>query len=315
MDKTQRILNQLLVLFFGALLLTSLVVQVSNLSYTKEMDQPRGALAATQDQNASANQVTFAVIGDTGTGDEAQLAVARQMVSRREKTPFEFVLMLGDNIYETGDPKYIKPRFEEPYKDLLAAGVKFYAVLGNHDIIKGTAFQTNYENFNMGGKRYYNFTKGGVGDSNLLEFFALDSNLLNEDQLAWLEEKLKTSKAQWKVAFCHHSIYSSSKMHRPYLKLRNQLEPLYLKYGVKVVFAGHGHAYERVKPQKGVHYFTEGASGEIKRKSLDRGNPLFAAGEDMINTFLTVVVSNDEMKVEAIGADGRLIDSTIIKNE
>ncbi|MCI0660477.1 MAG: metallophosphoesterase [Acidobacteria bacterium] len=295
MYRTHRILNQLLVLIFGALLLTSL------------------DLAATQEPNRS--QTSFAVIGDTGTGDEAQLAVARQMVSRREKLPFEFVLMLGDNIYETGNPKYIKPRFEEPYKDLLAAGVKFYAVLGNHDIINGTAFQTNYANFNMGGKRYYNFTKGGVGDSSLLEFFALDSNLMNEEQLSWLEEKLKASKAQWKVAFCHHSIYSSSKMHRPYLKLRNLLEPLYLKYGVKVVFAGHGHAYERVKPQKGVHYFTEGASGEIKRKSLDRGNTLFAAGEDMINSFLTVEVSGNEMKVEAIGADGRLIDSTTIKNE
>jgi predicted phosphodiesterase len=293
--KTNKILNQLLVIIVGILLLTSF------------------QLAATQDQNG--NQITFAVIGDTGTGDEAQSAVARQMVSRREKTPFEFVLMLGDNIYETGDPKYIKPRFEEPYKDLLAAGVKFYAVLGNHDIIKGTAFQTNYANFNMGGRRYYNFTKGGTGDSSLLEFFALDSNLMKEEQLAWLEEKLKASKAQWKVAFCHHSIYSSSKMHRPYLKLRNQLEPLYLKFGVKVVFAGHGHAYERVKPQKGVYYFTEGASGEIKRKSLDRTNPLFAAGEDQINSFLVVQVTGDEIKIEAIGADGRLIDSITIKNE
>ena len=295
MHRTHKILNQLFLLISGALLLASLCV------------------AATQEQNR--NQVAFAVIGDTGTGDEAQLAVARQMVSRREKSPFEFVLMLGDNIYETGDSKYIKPRFEEPYKDLLAAGVKFYAVLGNHDIIKGTAFQTNYPNFNMGGKRYYNFTKGDAGDSSLLEFFALDSNLMNVEQLNWLEEKLKASKAQWKIAFCHHSIYSSSKMHPPYLQLRNQLEPLYLKYGVKVVFAGHGHAYERVKPQKGVHYFTEGASGEIKRKSLDRQTPLFAAGEDLINSFLIVEVTGDEMKVEAIGADGRLIDSTNIKNE
>src|SRR5262245_14400599 len=263
---THKILNQLFLFISGALLLASLCV------------------AGTQEQNR--NQVAFAVIGDTGTGDEAQLAVARQMVSRREKSPFEFVLMLGDNIYETGDPKYIAPSFEKPYKDLLAARVKFYAVLGNHDIIKGTAFQTNYANFNMGGKRYYHFTKGDVGDSSQLEFFALDSNLMNDEQLNWLEEKLKASKAQWKIAFCHHSIYSSSKMHKPYLQLRNQLEPLYLKYGVKVVFAGHGHAYERVKPQKGVNYFTEGASGEIKRKSLDRNTPLFAAGEDLINSFL-----------------------------
>jgi predicted phosphodiesterase len=315
--RTNKILNQLFVMIAGALLLTFLhpgqYSTATKSAAVSESQLASAALAAKQDQNG--NQVTFAVIGDTGTGDEAQAAVARQMVSQREKAPFEFVLMLGDNIYETGDPKYIKPRFEDPYKEMLAAGVKFYAVLGNHDIIKGTEFQTNYTNFNMGGRRYYNFTKVGTDDSSLLEFFALDSNLMKEEQLAWLEEKLKVSKAQWKVAFCHHSIYSSSKMHKPYLKLRSQLEPLYLKYGVKVVFAGHGHAYERVKPQKGVHYFTEGASGEIKRRSLNRESPLFAAGEDMINSFLIVAVTGDEMKVEAIGSDGRLIDSTTIKNE
>ncbi len=261
----------------------------------------------------SGSKIAFAVIGDTGTGDEAQRSVARQMIKQREKTAFDFVLMLGDNIYETGDPKYIKPRFEDPYKSLLDAGVKFYAVLGNHDIIKGTEFQTKYSNFNMGGKRYYNFTKAGESDKNSIEFFALDTNLMTPQQLAWLEGALKESKARWKVAFCHHSIYSSSKMHKPYVELRNQLEPLYVKYGVNVVFAGHAHSYERVKPQKGVHYFTEGASGEIKRNTLRRDSPLFDAGEDMVNSFLIVEASENEMKVEAISAEGKSIDSYTIK--
>src|SRR4030095_3248872 len=128
-------------------------------------------IAATQEDSSAKPVITFAVIGDTGTGDEAQLSVARQMARQREKTPFEFVLMLGDNIYEKGEEKYIKPRFEEPYKDLLAAGVKFYAALGNHDIIKGLEFQTRYPNFNMGGRRYYNFTKGSPnGNEHLMEF-------------------------------------------------------------------------------------------------------------------------------------------------
>ncbi|MCI0662023.1 MAG: metallophosphoesterase, partial [Acidobacteria bacterium] len=108
--------------------------------------------AAPQDSKTSKSTKIFAVIGDTGTGDEAQMSVARQMVGQREKYPFDFVLMLGDNIYETGDRKYIKTHFEDPYKDLLSADVKFYAVLGNHDIIKGIEFQTNYKNFNMDGK-------------------------------------------------------------------------------------------------------------------------------------------------------------------
>jgi hypothetical protein len=271
-------------------------------------------IAAAQDDSSAKPLITFAVIGDTGTGDVAQLTVARQMVRQREKTPFEFVLMLGDNIYEKGEEKDIKPRFEEPYKDLLEAGVKFYASLGNHDIIRGLEFQTNYPNFNMGGRRYYNFAKGpSESNESLLEFFALDSNEVTSEQLKWLDEGLSASKARWKIAFSHHSIYSSARMHSQYTKLRAQLEPLYVKHGVAAVFAGHSHCYERVKPQKGVHYFTEGASGEIKRKTLDRGGPFFAVGEDEKNSFLIVQASESELKVEAIGADGSLIDSYTIK--
>ena len=260
-------------------------------------------------------RLIFAVIGDTGTGDEAQMAVAERMHLHRAQTPFEFVLMLGDNIYETGDRKYIKPRFEDPYRPLLDAGVKFHAVLGNHDIIKGAEFQTNYPYFNMGGRRYYSFMKGIPGNPRLAEFFALDSNELTSEQLRWLEESLAASPAQWKVAFLHHSLYSSARMHRPYIKLRQQLEPLFVKYGVKAVFAGHSHCYERVVPQKGVHYFTEGASGEIKKNTLDRRSPLMAAGEDAVNSFLTVEVTETEMKVQAIGADGRLIDSSTMTRD
>ncbi len=273
-------------------------------------------LTPAQNGNLAKPAITFAVVGDTGTGDEAQLAVARQMVKQRAKTPFEFVIMLGDNIYEKGEEKYVRSHFEEPYKDLLAAGVSFYATLGNHDIVKGTEFQTNYQHFNMGGKRYYNFTKiPDDSGASLLEFFALDSNLMSAEQLKWLDDNLKASKARWRVAFSHHSIYSSARMHRPYLKLREQLEPLYVKHGVNAVFSGHSHCYERVKPQNGVHYFTEGASGEIKRKTLDRSSPLFAAGADEVNSFLIVQVSENEMKVEAIGADGSLIDSYTIKRK
>jgi len=267
-----------------------------------------------QNKEAKDSSVIFAVIGDTGSGDEAQLAVAQQMVKQRQSKPFDFVIMLGDNIYEKGEAEKIGTHFEQPYKELLDDGVKFYATLGNHDIIKGLEFQTNYKNFNMGGRRYYNFTKDArESDGHLLEFFALDTNLMDETQLKWLDDRLKDSKAKWKVAFCHHSIYSSARMHRPYVGLRQSLEPLYVKYGVNAVFSGHSHCYERVKPQKGVHYFTEGASGEIKKRTLDRRSPLFAVGEDMVNSFLIVQVNEDEMKVEAIAANGRVIDSYTIK--
>ena len=70
----------------------------------------------------------FAVIGDSGTGDRNEYEIARQMVSFRGKFPFAMVLMMGDNLYGGESPQDFKAKFEEPYKDLLAAGVKFYAM-------------------------------------------------------------------------------------------------------------------------------------------------------------------------------------------
>src|SRR4026207_272577 len=77
--------------------------------------------------------VKFAVIGDTGTGDKHQLAVAKQLVATRAKFPFEFVIMVGDNIYGGNTAKDFDRKFAIPYKPLLDAGIKFYAALGNHD--------------------------------------------------------------------------------------------------------------------------------------------------------------------------------------
>ncbi len=164
-------------------------------------------------RTATSTELIFAVIGDSGTGEEPQYAIARRMTVEKEKTPFDFVLMLGDNIYGGGKPQYFKPRFEEPYKSLLGAGVKFYAALGDHDA-PYAAEHSRYDKFNMGGRRYYSFTKG----DGLIEFFALDTNEtrtgeLGSKQLAWLGEALKSSQAKWKVAYLHHPIYSSAKMH------------------------------------------------------------------------------------------------------
>src|SRR5712692_9983334 len=103
--------------------------------------------------SAKPDAVRFAVIGDNGTGDRVEYEGARQMVATRVRFPFEMVLMLGDNIYGRQEPRDFMLKFEEPYRPLLEAGVRFYAALGNHDD------QANrfYKPFNMGGERYYSY--------------------------------------------------------------------------------------------------------------------------------------------------------------
>ena len=89
--------------------------------------------------------------------------------------------MMGDNLYGGNSDKDFKKKFEEPYKPLLDANIKFYASLGNHD----NPNERLYKLFNMNGERYYTFRpKAGV------RFFALDSNYMDKPQLAWLEKEL-----------------------------------------------------------------------------------------------------------------------------
>src|ERR671930_2454208 len=61
----------------------------------------------------------FAVIGDSGTGDHPQYQVAEKMEVYRQKVNYDFVIMLGDNIYGGHRPEDFKKKFEAPYRDLL----------------------------------------------------------------------------------------------------------------------------------------------------------------------------------------------------
>ena len=106
--------------------------------------QPSAALPLTLPLKPKS--VRFAVIGDNGTGDEPEFDVAREMEAYRKVVNFTFVIMLGDNIYGRHNPTDFARKFEEPYKPLLDAGVKFYASLGNHDHPE----ERQYKPFNMG---------------------------------------------------------------------------------------------------------------------------------------------------------------------
>lgn len=246
----------------------------------------------------------FVGFGDMGTGGLEQFNVARRMTAFHDAHPYNAVLMLGDNIYPDGNPVSLPDKFEKPYSDLLRRGVKFYAVLGNHDVIKGRNAEVDYPLFNMGGRAWYSFTKGG----GLIEFFALDSTDLSEAQLKWLTDALSKSAARWKVAFFHHPIYSSGRRHGSDLNLRRMLEPLFVRYGVAAVFSGHDHIYERTKPQQGIQYFVSGTGGKLRRGNINRRSPFFAAGNDEVNSFMYVEVSPDKFSFWSVSAAGDVID-------
>lgn len=242
----------------------------------------------------------FAVIGDSGTGDSHQYAVGKQLAAQRDRVPYGFVLMAGDNIYGRDRAKDYEQKFTRPYQPILDAGVKFYASLGNHDDPEQALFKP----FNMNGEKYYTFKP----EKSSARFFALDSNYIDDKQLAWLEKELAASGSDWKIMFFHHPLYSSGGTHGSADLQRAKLEPIFLKHGVNVVISGHEHFYERVKPQKGIAYFTLGNSAKLRRGDLKKTD-LTAKGWDQGYAFMLFEIAGDDMYFETVSDTGALIDS------
>ncbi|HMJ84423.1 MAG TPA: metallophosphoesterase [Vicinamibacterales bacterium] len=262
-----------------------------------------GAIGAPAAQDVSLpnqpDSLKFAIIGDSGTGSSSQYKVAEMLIAARAKFPYEFVLMMGDNLYSGSGPKDYQKKFEVPYKALLDTGLKFYAALGNHD----NTDEKNYKPFNMGGQRYYTFKpKNGV------RVFALDTNYMDQPQLQWLEKELTASGSDWKVVFFHHPLYSSGGTHGSDFQLRAQLEPMFLKHGVDVVFSGHEHFYERIKPQKGIYYFTSGGAAKLRDGDVKK-TELTAKSFDSGYHFMLIEITKDTMYFQAISDQGKIVDS------
>ena len=247
--------------------------------------------------------VRFAVIGDNGTGDQAQYEIGRQMAAYRAQFPFDLVLMVGDNLYGRPSTREFSDAFERPYKPLLDAGVRFIAVLGNHDAPE----TVNYPGFHMDGQRYFTYARG------MVRFFALDTNVLDANQLVWLEQALKTSVEPWKVVYFHHPLYSNGDRHGSNVELRVTLEPLLVRHGVNVVFSGHDHLYERLKPQKGITYFVAGSGGKLRKGVNESATSALAFDQEQ--AFMLVEIGRNELRFRAVSRSGKVVDSGIVPRQ
>jgi hypothetical protein len=255
-----------------------------------------------------AASVKFAVIGDSGRGNAPQYEVAAQMVAFRRQFPYAFVLMLGDNIYEgpATDADFAE-KFEKPYRALLDDGVKFYAVLGNHDDPR----EVSYPLFNMEGERYYQFSPPEDLLAKLatrVAFFALDSTNLDGVQLQWLDERLGRSEATWKICFFHHPLYTSGRYSMSSRAYRWTLEPLLIRRGVNVAFSGHEHIYQRTELQNGILYFVSGGAGSLRPGDGLRSSFIARTFASDYH-FMLVEIAGRQLWFQAVSRAGRTIDA------
>ncbi|MGB0652532.1 MAG: metallophosphoesterase [Thermoplasmatota archaeon] len=191
------------------------------------------------------NVTRFIAVGDTGTGKEAQYAVAAAMEQVCAERGCDFILSLGDNIYESGvkdpyDPQFIS-KFEDPYANLTQP---WYLVLGNHDNSMdpltggpcGDPCDTGFGHWYEAGNhevaysyrtdresdkwhlpaRYYGLVANNVSlfgiDSSTLMFYGLGfppTDYTYQQQESWMESAIAAADTPWKIAFAHHPYVSN----------------------------------------------------------------------------------------------------------
>lgn len=200
---------------------------------------------------AGAARFTFAVVGDFGSGNRNEQAVASLIESWRP----DFVLTVGDNAYPLGAAALLDRAVFEPYATVMRASAWFPS-LGNHDV-KANGGTPELRAFHSpGAERWYRFAWGNAS------VVVLDS----ESSVRKGSPQLRFAR----TAFASRSCFRFAAWHRPPWEppndriapgLRRTIVPLVEENGVQVVFVGHLHAYARSRPHRGVAYVAVGTGG------------------------------------------------------
>ena len=220
------------------------------------------------------NPLHVVALGDFGSGNAHQAAVARAMAKRNEQEHFDLGISLGDNFYRCGVPTINAPLWKARWEDLYTPlAIPFYTSLGNHDyghpsMICPTekaspeaeiAYSEHSKSWRMPA-RYYTFVGGPA------RFFAIDTEGWSEEQLSWLKKKLQETRGEpgvsWRIVYGHHPMYTSG-VHlneRRIGELRRDLAPIFKETQVDLYIAGHDHDMEHLKSD-GIEYLICGAGG------------------------------------------------------
>lgn len=270
----------------------------------------------------------FIAFGDSGSISDDQYPIAKQM----EKFNPDFLIHTGD-VVQDGLDRDADAQYFLPYKNIIAKHSVFIS-LGNHEygkFYKDTDalkfLKKNFSPFHsmpVNGKspHYYYFDNGNA------RFISLDVNSYygivsapsiakDSKQYKWLEWILSRSKQEWNIVFLHEPMYSNG-YHGSSERLREVLEPLFLKYNVDLVFQGHDHNYERTYPVKegeadedGIIYITLGGGGAplyFKRTNYDWSAEFIPAYH-----FAHITIKKNKLNMSVYDKSGDMIDDLEIK--
>ncbi len=272
----------------------ALAVFIGLLSYTtyrlhRFIDRP---ISIKINLSHPAEQICFAALGDTGSGDSNQARVSEALQGAFRQSPFEMVLLLGDQFYGSGVTDKLDPQWQTKFEDMYPFSklpINFYAVLGNHDYdgnIWASIDRSDISTRWSSPGRFYTFTYS-LPSGETIQFFALDSAALTrwhrrlDSQLSWLESELEESSANWKIVFGHHPVVTDGKHResRHVVAMNDQLKPLLQRFGVQLYMSGHDHNLQFIDAGEGLFQLISGGGGAKLHEVMPSAHSLFAASQ------------------------------------
>ncbi|MCZ6680117.1 MAG: metallophosphoesterase family protein, partial [Candidatus Poribacteria bacterium] len=233
----------------------------------------------------------------------------RKNVEQMLKLDADLILHTGDIVasgivYEQWQPQHFWPT------QIIGHKVPSFPTLGNHE--KNSTHHFNYLSL-PGNEVYYSFDYANV------HMICLDSNKgstpyqKGTPQYEWLINDLKANQdAEWIFVYFHHPIFRCHPT-RGIQAQRYTWHPIFEKYGVDIVFAGHDHYYFRSYPigkvglerKQGVLYVISGGGGAPLYPARDR---IYGAVSNSIHHFTVLDIQGSRIEARAIDSDGDEID-------
>ena len=160
----------------------------------------------------------FFALGDTGTGDKSQIAVAQEMEKRCQKlNGIDGILLLGDQFYPTGvtsveDPQW-QDKINKPYNKPCLSRSPIIPTLGNHDYKGNVQAQIHYSAMSSQWFMPYRFYRIDFGQ--YLRLIIFDSYfpdfcfLSNTCSIDFLRNQLAHANDKWTIVTAHYPLASA----------------------------------------------------------------------------------------------------------
>ncbi|MPZ93871.1 MAG: hypothetical protein GEU96_02920 [Propionibacteriales bacterium] len=262
---------------------------------TSSSELPRTSVPAFPD----ATLTRVAVAGDTGTGPGSAIeGTVRAMVGQHRQRAYDGLVLLGDLIYPEGDADQAPARITDVFAPLTSQGVRLVPVLGNHDYMSDEQAEILTE---VGRERTWYADQVGI-----VRIVVLDTEQVDDPrQTVWLQETLDSpTDAAWTIVAMHKPAYSAG-MHGSDQAIQNEWVPLFERYDVPLVLAGHDHDYQRSKPIGGVTYLVSGGAATLR----PTGREPFTEVSTSTLHYVDILAARDRLTLRAIDQSGMLFDS------